>query len=342
MLKNYWHVGCASSQLKDQPYSAQIFDQKLVLFRDSNGKVYALIDRCCHRGFPLSRGKINDGNLICGYHGWEYDGSGQCVKIPSQNPEKSIPKSHCVQSFLCVEKDEFVWVWMGDDAPVEVPFVLEVSFGRWLQGSRVINCNFMRALEITYDSVHFYFMHPTRPATIAAKKFGFAEGSGEIRLTKNGCLMFMPATKSENDPIPPYAVKMEFELPGRIRFEFSVGNSKGYIYFWTTPLTETTCRMDWLLSNPSSEGTERIYWTGEGQEIIGEDQYVLDLVQKTYEKEGETFERSVEADTPVLTMRCIVRAAEKGEWNSENFPMPKRRIFNSVGLSSFFKFGHLT
>jgi hypothetical protein len=178
-------------------------------------------------------------------------------------------------------------------------------------------------------------VHPTHPATLAAKIHGFAESAGEVRLTENGCTAFWPATKSENDPIPDYAMKMEFELPGRIRFEFSMGPTKGYMYFWTTPLTDKTCRMDLLLTNPTPEGVDRIFWTGEGREIIGEDQYVLDLVQKTYEVEGEAFERSVEADTPSLTMRRIIRAAEKGEWDLNNFPMPKRKLYNSMGPAAF-------
>lgn len=337
MIQNQWYVGTASSQLKDTPFSTQIGEQKIVLFRDGDNKAKALLDRCCHRGFPLSKSKLKDGNIACGYHGWEYNGSGQCVKIPSQSPEKPIPSSYCVQSFPCEEKDGYVWVWMGNEQPkAAAPALPEFSNGKWMQGSRLIQCNYLRALEITFDSPHVYFAHPTHPATIAAKKFGLTYHPQEMRVTDNGCIYFGPPAESENTPIPKDAFRIEFTLPGLIRFEMPGMFQGAYMIFFTTPLTNDSCRMDWSLVNMGAVDTpERVLWTGEGREVIEEDQVILENVQKTYEKEGETFEKSVESDIPTLALRKIVQQAEKGEWPSKDLGIPKRKLLSIVGPTRF-------
>ncbi len=94
MIQNQWYASCASSQLlSDKPVPIQIGSEKIVLFRDEQGKPHALLDRCCHRGFPLSKSKVSEGRIQCGFHGWEYEGSGQCVRVPSQPNDRPLPMS---------------------------------------------------------------------------------------------------------------------------------------------------------------------------------------------------------------------------------------------------------
>jgi phenylpropionate dioxygenase-like ring-hydroxylating dioxygenase large terminal subunit len=333
MIQNQWYPACASVQLKSEPFATQVGDTKIVLFRDQNQKACALLDRCCHRGFPLSKGKMENGKIACGYHGWQFEGSGQCAVIPSQTPDKPIPKSHCVKSFPISEKDGFVWVWIGEKTPTTAPSFPEAAEGNWILGSREMQCHYLRALEVTFDAPHLYFVHPTHPATLAAKKYGFAESAVEVRGTEDGCVMFAPVTQSENDPIPAGVyLKMKFELPGTIRFEFPIGPiAKAYMFFFTVPVGKNACRMSWLLTNFDPNPSERVKWVAEGKEIVEEDQYVLEAIQKSYDLEDESFERNVEADIPTLTVRKVVRAAEAGEWDGKNFPFPSRRLVKMVG-----------
>lgn len=57
--------------------------QVYLLFRDASGAVACIKDQCAHRACPLSSGKIVDGCAQCPYHGWQYDGAGGCVSMPS-------------------------------------------------------------------------------------------------------------------------------------------------------------------------------------------------------------------------------------------------------------------
>jgi len=78
-----------------------------------HGAVVALQDRCPHRGAPLSKGRIEDGTVRCMYHGLKFDTHGKCVQIPAQD---RIPPAACVNKFTVVERNKWIWIWMGEAA----------------------------------------------------------------------------------------------------------------------------------------------------------------------------------------------------------------------------------
>lgn len=45
-----------SEQIQDKPVGVEILGEKLVLFRDINGKINCLQDVCPHRGAPMHKG----------------------------------------------------------------------------------------------------------------------------------------------------------------------------------------------------------------------------------------------------------------------------------------------
>ena len=90
-----------------------ILKEPVVLYRQGNGEVVALEDRCAHRFAPLEHGQVVGGNRIqCPYHGLEYDKTGACVLHPHGN--KNIPSRARVKSYPVTEKHKAIWVWMGD------------------------------------------------------------------------------------------------------------------------------------------------------------------------------------------------------------------------------------
>ncbi len=116
-LVENWYVACVSHELKTgKPLARKIYDENLVLFRDSNGKPACLPDRCLHRAVKLSEGKCESGTLRCPYHGWQYAASGKVLEIPS---EGHCPTSReiVLKPRPCVEKQGLIWVWMGESAP---------------------------------------------------------------------------------------------------------------------------------------------------------------------------------------------------------------------------------
>ena len=108
---NAWYVAAWSSEVSREPIRKVICEIPVALFRKIDGTAVALEDRCAHRGYPLSAGRVVDDVLECGYHGFQFDCSGACVRIPAQS---IIPQRARVRSFPLVEKDGWVWIWTGD------------------------------------------------------------------------------------------------------------------------------------------------------------------------------------------------------------------------------------
>src|SRR4029450_6696149 len=113
-LRNAWYVAAWDHEVSsDKLFSRIVLNEPLVLYRCGAGRVVALEDRCCHRHYPLHKGKLVNDCIQCHYHGFTYDGLGACVRIPGQS---HVPDSARVRSYPAVQRHRFVWVWMGDPA----------------------------------------------------------------------------------------------------------------------------------------------------------------------------------------------------------------------------------
>ncbi len=90
VLLNDWYPVARSDALAEgQLRGVRLLGEDLALWR-AGGQAFAWQDRCIHRGTRLSLGKVEDGLLACPYHGWRYDGTGRCVRIPA-HPAQTPP-----------------------------------------------------------------------------------------------------------------------------------------------------------------------------------------------------------------------------------------------------------
>ncbi len=120
MLESFWYVACESMEIHEKPITRQIFGKPIVLFRDQNNQVSALEDRCAHRNFPLSAGRIVDGAIQCSYHGWCFDRGGRACTIPS------VPHHHecgpiSVRSYPCMERYGYIWMVPSGETALSDP-----------------------------------------------------------------------------------------------------------------------------------------------------------------------------------------------------------------------------
>lgn len=115
----WWSVARSEEVMGRTPLGVDIGDQPVVLWRDDQGIVRALEDRCPHRRVPLSMGCVRDnGWLQCGYHGWSFDGaSGQLMDIPHLKDNRRFPPLYRASRFAVAESDGFVRVSLAAEAP---------------------------------------------------------------------------------------------------------------------------------------------------------------------------------------------------------------------------------
>ncbi|MEL6221943.1 MAG: aromatic ring-hydroxylating dioxygenase subunit alpha [Cyanobacteria bacterium J06627_8] len=133
---NHWYPLGWSDQLKPGDLkSAAVWQQQLVVYRDIDGRVHALDDRCPHRGVELHLGKVQGVGVACAYHGWVFDGdSGNCTNIPYLPPEQKLPCAS-VRSFPVREKYGLIWAFPGDPDLADdrlLPEVPEYDDNDWL------------------------------------------------------------------------------------------------------------------------------------------------------------------------------------------------------------------
>ncbi|HAA27550.1 MAG TPA: (2Fe-2S)-binding protein, partial [Cyanobacteria bacterium UBA8553] len=108
---NYWYpVGWANQLQPGEIVPVMIWQQAIALFRDANGQVHALEDACPHKGIALHKGKVQGCHLACAYHGWEFDGNGQCVSIGYLPPKQKLPRAQA-RSYPVQEKYNLIWIF---------------------------------------------------------------------------------------------------------------------------------------------------------------------------------------------------------------------------------------
>lgn len=200
-LRNCWYVAAWGSEVgRLQMLRRILLDEPVVLYRRTDGKPVALEDRCCHRHAPLSQGRVRGDNIECGYHGFTYDPSGRCIRIPTQD---TIPANARVRSYPVVERDSFVWIWMGDPALADESLIEDFH---WLndpawrfRGERLeLKANYLLLVENLCDLTHLPFVHSSSLAQTAISP---KEGPAETRREGNAVIV---ERWTENVPVTSY------------------------------------------------------------------------------------------------------------------------------------------
>jgi len=56
----------------------------VAVFRNDQDQVFALLDRCPHKGGPLSQGIVFGTSVACPLHNWTIDLEGACARAPDE------------------------------------------------------------------------------------------------------------------------------------------------------------------------------------------------------------------------------------------------------------------
>ena len=162
--RNCWYVAAMAHELLPGAlFPRTLLDTPVLLFRRQDGSAAAIEDRCSHRRVALHLGRLVGDRVQCGYHGLEFDGSGACVRIPNQ---ERIPPKACVRAFALVERDGFLWIWMGDQALADaalVPDYAEICSDPVYVGRRSdamhVAAPYTYNLENVLDLSHVSYVH---------------------------------------------------------------------------------------------------------------------------------------------------------------------------------------
>jgi phenylpropionate dioxygenase-like ring-hydroxylating dioxygenase large terminal subunit len=308
-VKNAWYVVAWSSEVTTEKLLARkILGVPLVIYRTALSRVNVLEDKCCHRGLPLSMGRVHGESLKCGYHGLEFAPDGRCIMIPGQ---ASIPPNMKVRSFPVVEKDKLIWMWAGDNAmadPELVPHFPWHNDPAWpfLPYWQHINCGYQLVIDNLLDQTHLAYVHGN---TIGGNLQGHASAEMEVVATPRGMrfMRWLPAAVpppsyveakigiSADDKVDRWA---EFEyvapitvlqyvggLPVRFNAKQSGIREGGWalrIMHNITPETETSCHYFWGGCHGfcQDDPTVTIWMRDQIQKTFYEDEVILEAQQQ--------------------------------------------------------------
>ena len=201
-VRNAWYLGAWADELDGGPLARTIMSEPIVFYRDAAGDVGALEDRCCHRGAPLTHGKVVPQGLECGYHGLIYGTDGRCVAVPGQ---KNVPPEARVRAYPVVERNQNVWVWMGDPALADesriVPYPYHDDSAKWPHRKAVFHmkANYLFMIDNLMDLTHLGYVH-TR--TIGGQPTAHVDAQMETRRTGTGA--YFIRWLMDHDPPPTY------------------------------------------------------------------------------------------------------------------------------------------
>jgi phenylpropionate dioxygenase-like ring-hydroxylating dioxygenase large terminal subunit len=204
MFINFWYPAEWSERLGTEPLKIRMLGQDFALFRGEDGRARCLANVCVHRGGSLAGGRIRGDCIECPYHGWRFDGTGRCRRIPSLGPQARIPARARVDSYPVQERYGIVFVFLGDLPEDERPPIMEIAeYGQpgWRATSESYShaVDFRRSLENALDPAHNEFVHPTHGFSGEREDYSVPELRIEDRAWGSGFLTtyFAPPLKDE-------------------------------------------------------------------------------------------------------------------------------------------------
>lgn len=206
-MRTFWQPVILADELAPgRAKPVQVLGETITVYRGESGDFHAVAQRCAHRGTPLATGWVEGDSIRCLYHGWRYDGSGQCLEQPDEHDKfchRIKVAGYPVQPYLGL-----VFVYLGEGEPPELPRFPNfdgVDGGILGNSSYVWPCSYLNGQE--NDSYHGNWVHRDQYAAngrlakpggmnveVEATSYGFVsrirrEGARRFRQSRTHTLM---------------------------------------------------------------------------------------------------------------------------------------------------------
>ncbi len=332
IVQNAWYIAAWAHEVTTQPLARRICNHPVVLFRTFDGKASALLDSCAHRGAPLSLGTVTEKGIRCNYHGVVFACSGVCAEIPNQD---MIPEKARVRRFPLVEKDQALWIWIGEEDQADETLIVDYPF----HDDPLWPCRFAMA---PVASSYLLIADNLLDATHLAYVHGASVGGSDPKVHMTAKSSLKPTARGHRyerlmrDAPPPPAYSACVTFDGRIdrwqEFDFiapstvlqySGGVPAGAdrasaaaprfdmrIFHSATPATDSSCYYFWSVQNGHDVGdptaTDKIY--AQIESAIVEDKLFIEAQQLRVDELGEErlFDNAADA-ARIMARRAVAK-----------------------------------
>ncbi len=307
---NAWYAAAYDVEVVNALLPRTICNQKIVMFRKTDGTVAALEDACWHRLLPLSMGRLDGDEVTCGYHGLVYNAQGRCTHMPSQ---ETLNPSACVRSFPLVEKHRFIWIWPGDPAQADPALVPDMHWNNdpaWAGDGKLITvkCDYRLVVDNLMDLTHEAFVHGSSIGNREVAEAPFVATHGDRTATVTRWMENITAppfwagqirhARNYTGPVDRWQV-IRFEAPCTVTIDVGVAEAgtgaipkdgqpgdrshgvNGFVLNTITPETNGTCHYFWAFARNYCLGEQALtHKLREGvATIFREDEHVLEAQQ---------------------------------------------------------------
>ncbi|MEP4378447.1 MAG: aromatic ring-hydroxylating dioxygenase subunit alpha [Alphaproteobacteria bacterium] len=331
ILRRFWYPVMPAESLLDGPQPFTLLGEDIVVWMGPDGEPAAATDRCCHRSAKLSRGWVEDGNIVCGYHGWTYDCTGTCIDVPQQM-KSDRGTNFAIRTHNAATRYGYVWVCLDSEPLAEVPEIDEAEDPAYRlipQFYEVWNCAGLRLMENSFDNAHVAFTH--------RKSFGMQNepDPGEIELeeTPGGLVMRselevanpdigkkMLGTDSDRT-VRTFTTTWFMPFVRRLRIQYP----NGLIHVIVTCATPIDDKSSMVIQFAARSDTEADVPAADinafDRQVTDEDRYILETTAYDVPLDlSAKSEAHMPSDRPGMMMRNKLRAllAEHGEAEATN------------------------
>lgn len=302
---NAWYAAAWDVDIGRTLLPRTICGRHVVLYRKADGTAVALEDACWHRLLPLSKGRLEGDEVVCGYHGLVFDAGGRCTFMPSQ---ETINPSACVRAYPVAERHRLVWLWMGDPALADPALVPDLHWNldpAWAAdgGTIHVKCDYRLVVDNLMDLTHETFVHGSSIGNRAVAEAPFDVTHGDRTATVTRWMRgiepppFWRAQLGRPGAVDRWQI-IRFEAPCTIAIDVGVAPAgtgapegdrrqgvNGMVLNTITPETDGTCHYFWAfarnyrlfeqrLTTELREGVARIF--REDEEILEAQQRAMD------------------------------------------------------------------
>jgi 5,5'-dehydrodivanillate O-demethylase len=162
LMRRYWFPVATGQDLAENPVRAvRLLGENLTLYRDRQGRLGLIGQRCAHRSVDLKHGIPEQEGLRCPYHGWIYDASGQCIDQPAEDSQHNFASRVQIPGYHAEELGGLIWGYIGPEPAPLLPrwelFAYDNVFR--VVGTTMLPCNWLQAQENSVDTVHTEYVH---------------------------------------------------------------------------------------------------------------------------------------------------------------------------------------
>ena len=249
-LLPFWYPLLEIKNLTILPKKGFLFSDPYVISKNKEKDYVVHTDICPHQGASLSEGWMTEDKcLACPYHGFQFYNGSFC-KIPHyENDDKKFKSKIELDRFHSYQGKDFLFI--SNRNHKDIPFYPKEEYDssfRGVQGSLIINTNYLSVCENLLDMLHISYVHSfgskktPLPSSISFEKVSDFHGKSTFHYSPN------PNTISGKiGKVDSVCVENEYILPTNTITRVFAGKTIKTVFTRSIPLFEDKTLLYWKI-----------------------------------------------------------------------------------------------